>query len=151
VREEITVERRKHMPMHADTQAITLPVSSEEAFSFLAEPENLPRWAVGFARGIRREGDGWIVQTAQGEMPVRVVADAVRGTIDFHLGVAPGLEAVAYSRVVPNDSGAEYVFTQFQLPGMAYEVFTAQRVALAEELAILPILFRAQVACPVGR
>ena len=139
------------MPMHADTQTITLPISAEEAFAFLVQPENLPRWAVGFARGIRDEGDAWIVQTAQGEMPVRIAADAVRGTIDFHIGVAPGLEAVAYSRVVPNDSGAEYVFTQFQLPGMTDEVFAAQRAALAEELAILPILFRAQAACPVGR
>jgi hypothetical protein len=139
------------MPMYADTQTITLPVSAEEAFAFLAEPENLPRWAVGFARGIRREGETWIVQTAQGEMPVRVVAAAAHGTIDFHMGVAPGLEAVAYSRVVPNDPGAEYVFTQFQLPGMADEVFAAQRAALTEELAILPILFRAEQACPVGR
>ena len=139
------------MSMRADTQTITLPVNFEEAFAFLAEPENLPRWAVGFARGIRREGDDCIVQTAQGEMPIRVVADAVRGTIDFQMRVAPEFEAVAYSRVVPNDSGAEYVFTQFQLPGMADEVFAAQRAALAEEMAILPILFRAQVACPVGR
>ena len=136
--------------MHADTQTITVPVSAEEAFAFLAEPENLPRWAVGFARGIRREGEAWIVKTAQGEAPVRVVAEAAQGTIDFHMEVASGLEAVAYSRVVPNDTGAEYVFTQFQLPGMADEVFATQRAALAEELAILPILFRAQMACPVG-
>ena len=137
--------------MHADTQTTTLPVSAEDAFAFLAQPENLPRWAVGFARGIRREGDEWILQTAQGEMPVRVCADATRGTIDFHMRVARGLETIAYSRVVPNDSGAEYVFTQFQLPGMPDEIFAAQRAALAEELAILPILFRAQVACPVSR
>ena len=65
--------------------------------------------------------------------------------------VSPGVEAVAYSRVVPNEAGAEYVFTQFQLPGMADEVFAAQRTALAEELAILPILFRAQLVCPIGR
>jgi hypothetical protein len=139
------------MTMNADTQTITLPVSAEEAFAFLAEPENLPRWAVGFALGIRREADAWIVQTAQGEIPVRVVADARHGTIDFHMGVAPGVEAVAYSRVVPNEAGAEYIFTQFQLPGMADEVFAAQQTALAEELAILPILFRAQSLCPVGR
>ena len=86
-----------------------------------------------------------------GEMPVRVAADEAQGTIDFHMMVALGVEAVAYSRVVPNDSGTAYVFTQFQLPGMTDEVFAAQRAALAEELAILPILFRAQVACPVGR
>jgi len=147
----ITMEWRELITMRADTQTITLPVSAEDAFAFLAEPENLPRWAVGFARNVRREADAWIVQTAQGEMPVRVVADAAQGTIDFHMRVAPGLEAVAYSRVVPNDSGAEYVFTQFQLSGMTDDVFAAQRAALAEELAILPILFRAQLACPVGR
>ncbi len=84
-------------------------------------------------------------------MLVRVVADEVRGTIDFHMTVTPGVEAVAYSRVIPNDLGAEYVFTQFQLPGMPDEVFEGQRAALTEELAILPILFRAQAACPVGR
>jgi len=147
----IPLERRELMTMRADTQTITVAVSAEEAFAFLAEPENLPRWAVGFARGNRREGDEWIVQTAHGEMRVRVLAYAAHGTIDFHMSVASGLEAVAYSRVVPNDAGAEYVFTQFQLPGMADEVFAAQRAALAEELAILPILFQAQAACPVGR
>src|SRR5215216_7813656 len=125
------------MTMNADTQTIMLPVSAEEAFAFLAEPENLPRWAVGFGRGIRREADVWIVQTTQGEMPIRVVADARHGTIDFHMTVSPEVEAVAYSRVVPNEADAEYVFTQFQLPGMVDEVFTAQRTALAEELAIL--------------
>jgi hypothetical protein len=139
------------MLMRADTQTMTLPASAEDAFAFLAQPENLPRWAVGFARGIRREGDEWIVQTAEGELPVRIDADAARGTIDFHMRVAPGLEAVAYSRVIPNDGGAEYVFTQFQFPGMDDALFAGQRAALAEELAILPILFRAQMACPVGR
>jgi hypothetical protein len=139
------------MTMRADTQSITIPASFEEAFGFLAEPENLPKWAVGFARGIRREGDDWIVQTAQGDVTVRVVADEARGTIDFHMTVAPGVDAVAYSRLVRNGTGAEYAFTQFQSPGMSDDVFNGQREALAEELAILPILFRAQAACPVGR
>jgi hypothetical protein len=137
--------------MRADTQTITISASREAAFAFLANPENLPRWAVGFARDIRREGEDWIVQTAAGEMPIRVLADAERGTIDFAMSVAPDLEAVAYSRVLPNESGAEYVFTQFQLSGMPDEVFASQQTALAEELAILPILFRAHAACPVGR
>jgi hypothetical protein len=137
--------------MRADTQTISLAAGVEEVFAFLADPENLPHWAVGFARGIRRDVDGWVVQTSQGEVALRVVADAETGTIDFHLRPAPDVEAVAYTRVVPNDSGAEYVFTQFQTPGMPDEVFAAQRAALAEELALLPILFRARVACPAGR
>jgi hypothetical protein len=137
--------------MNADTQAITVAASRDDVVAFLADPENLPRWAVGFARGIRREGETWIVQTAQGEMPIRIIADAALGTIDFHMMVEPEIEAVAYSRVLPNDAGAEYIFTQFQVPGMPDEVFAGQRQALAEELAILPILFRAHAACPIGR
>ncbi|MGH2614443.1 MAG: SRPBCC family protein [Thermomicrobiales bacterium] len=139
------------MTMRADTQTVTISASPDEVFAFLAEPSNLPRWAVGFARAVRRDNDEWIVQTAQGEMPVRFAVDAGRGIIDFHMTVAPGVESVAYSRVVPNDSGAEYIFTQFQSPGMPDEVFAAQCAALAEELAILPILFRAHAVCPVGR
>ena len=139
------------MTMQADTQAITVPATTEEAFAFLADPANLPRWAVGFARDIRRQGDGWVVATAQGDVPLRCVADAARGTIDFHLTVAPGVEVVAASRLVPNDDGAEYIFTQFQAPGMSDEKFAKQRTALAEELALLPILFRARATCPVGR
>ena len=122
------------MTMRADTQAITFPVELREAFAFLADPENLPRWAVGFARGIRREGEDWIVQTAQGEMPVRVVADEARGTIDFHMTVAPGVEAVAYSRVIPTTRAPSTSYP-VPRPGMADEVFEAQRAALAEELA----------------
>ena len=139
------------MTMRADTQTVTIPVDHELAFAFLADPANLPRWAVGFARGIRREGNEWIVETAGGDMPIRVIADAARGVIDFAMTVAPGVEAVAYTRLLPNGEGAEYVFTQFQSPGMSDDVFASQRAALAEELAILPILFRAHAACPVGR
>jgi hypothetical protein len=138
------------MMMRSDTQTTSIPASYDEAFAFLADPRNLPRWAVGFARGIRREGNGWIVQTNQGDVPVRFVTDAQRGTIDFHMTVAPEVEAVAYSRVIPNADGAEYVFTQFQSPGMPDEVFAALRAALTEELAILPLLFRANAACPIG-
>jgi hypothetical protein len=137
--------------MRSDTKTATVPASLAAAFAFLANPENLPRWAVGFARGIRRDGDAWIVATGHGEVPIRYVTDAERGVIDFHLSPAPGVEAVAYSRLIPNGDGVEYVFTQFQTPGMPDEVFEGQQQALAEELAILPALFRAQLACDNAR
>ncbi len=45
------------MTMRSNTRAVTIPASVEEVFSFLGDPGNLPRWAVGYARGIRRDGD----------------------------------------------------------------------------------------------
>jgi uncharacterized protein YndB with AHSA1/START domain len=137
--------------MRSDTQTTTIPASYERVFAFLAKPENLPRWAVGFAREIRRDGERWLVTTGHGEVRVRYETDARLGVIDFRMEPAPGLEVVAHSRLVPNGEGVEYVFTQFQAPGQPDEVFEGQRAALADELEVLRALFRAQAACAGGR
>src|SRR2546425_6058115 len=65
-------------------------------------------------QAIRPDGDAWLVSSPQGEVRVRYRTDEALGVIDFHLSPAPGMEALAASRVLPNGDGAEYVFTQFQ-------------------------------------
>lgn len=53
--------------MRSNTQRISLSGQSAEVFAFLADPLNLPRWAVGFCRSIRRDGeDRWMVETPSG-------------------------------------------------------------------------------------
>jgi hypothetical protein len=104
---------------------------------------------VGFCRGIRQEGDRWLVRTAQGEVGIRYVTDRELGVIDFYIAPAPGVELAAYSRVLPCGKDAEYVFTQFQHPGMPDEVFASQVAALTDELHILQRLIRARAACSV--
>jgi hypothetical protein len=131
----------------SDTQAIEIEAGPADLFDFLADPENLPRWAVGFCRGIRRDGGQWLVMTAEGEVGIRYVTDRQLGVIDFYISPAPGVELAAYSRVLPNGDGAEYVFTQFQSPGMPDGVFAGQVAALTEELRILQGLIRARAAC----
>jgi len=136
--------------MRADTQTVTIPVQAAEVFRFLADPANLPKWAVGFCHTIRPDADGehWLAQTAQGEVRVRYRTDPATGVIDYHLAPAPGVELVAHSRVVPNGEGAEYVFTQFQAPGTPDAVFESQVEALREELVVLRALLKARAACP---
>lgn len=147
----MTTTKHRVATTRSDTRAVTIGAAANEVFEFVADPENLPRWAVGFCRAIRRDGgvpDRWIVTTAQGELPIRYVTDAALGVIDFYLSPAPGVEAAAFSRVVPNGEGAEYIFTQFQAPGMPDEVFEGQVHALAEELHVLRGLIGARAACP---
>jgi hypothetical protein len=134
----------------SDTQSVALDGTAEHVFDFLANPENLPRWAVGFCRSIRRDGDRWLVRTAQGELAIRYVTDRALGIVDFYLSPAPGVEAAAFSRVLPNGDRAQYVFTQFQGLGMPDEVFAGQVAALTEELQVLQHLVRARVACPTA-
>jgi len=134
--------------MRSDTQSVSVHGDAVEVFSFLADPGNLPRWAVGFCRAIRHDTErGWMVETSTGEVPIRYVTHAECGTLDFYMQVAPGVELAAYSRVVPNGDEAEYVFTQMQAPGMPDSMFDRQVSALAEELRVLQSVFRARAAC----
>lgn len=98
--------------MHSDTRTISIDASPQDVVAFVAEPRNLPRWAIGFAKSVRQDEGRWVVTTGQGEVGVTIDADEQSGTVDFRMEVGPAVEAVAYSRVLPNGDGAEYVFTQ---------------------------------------
>lgn len=132
----------------SDTQAVRLETPIEAAFAFISDAEMLPRWAVGFCRGISRGGENWIVHTATGECPLRIDADAGRGTIDFHMTPAPAVTSSAYSRLLPCDEGCEFIFTQLSMPGMPDAVFDASVAALKDELQVLRAVLRARAGCP---
>lgn len=133
--------------MKADTQAVSIEAPPSRVLDLIADPENLPRWAVGFARAVRRDGERWIVTTGGGEVGLRIRADRAAGTVDFVLEPAPGVEALAASRVIPRGAASELVFTQFQAPGMPDEAFRASVEALGHELKVLKAL--AEVQCPL--
>jgi hypothetical protein len=133
--------------MKSDTKTITVERDFQTVYEFVANPENLPTWAKGFARSIRRAGEAWIIETPHGEhLNIRYVTDAEFGIVDFCISPAPGVEFVVPSRVVPNGTGAEYIFTQFQLANMSDAVFEGQVRTLTQELAILKNTL--EVACP---
>jgi hypothetical protein len=134
--------------MRADTKTVAIHAPRHSVIEFLANPENLPRWAIGFARSVRRDGERWFVTTqGGGEIAVRVAADAALGVIDFYMSPAPGVEGMAASRVVPRGDGVEYVFTQVQMPGMTDDAFAKSAEAVAHELAVLKALL--EVDCPL--
>lgn len=132
--------------MRADTQTISIDAAPERVLNYLSDPWNLPRWAVGFAKAVRRSADGWVVETGAGAMDLRIEADARTGTVDYRMTPAPGLCVVAASRVVARGSGSEYVFTQFQEPGMPDEAFSRSVKTLKHELSVLKALL--EVECP---
>ena len=132
--------------MRAAAQTISIHASADRVVDFLGDPQNLPRWAVGFAKSVKRDGDRWIVSTAQGEVPIHIVTDRRLGVVDFHMSPAPGKEEIAASRVVPHGDGAEYVFTQFQEVDMPDDVFAKNVQALAHELTVLKALL--EIECP---
>ena len=133
--------------MRAHTNTISVHATRQAAVEFLSNPENLPRWAVGFAKSVRNAGGQWKVLTGAGEVGVRIEAEPALGVVDFYVSPAPGVEGLAASRVIPNGSGIEYVFTQFQAPDMPDDVFEKNIKALAHELTVLKA--QLEIECPL--
>lgn len=133
--------------MRANTQTVSIDMEPEAVRAFLAEPGNLPRWAVGFAKSVRRGPDGWLVTTAGGEVPIEVVTVPGAGTVDFKMMPAPGVVALAACRALPCGAGTEVVFTQFQAPAMPDGVFEKNIAAVAHELRVLKAVL--EVQCPL--
>jgi len=133
--------------MRADTQTISINAPPDEVLTYLKAPENLPRWAVGFAKAVRPDGDEWIVETRGGAMRLRIRADAETGVVDFHMTPAPGVEVLAASRVIARGFGSEYVFTQFQAPDMSDDAFAKSVRTVRHELTVLKALL--EVECPL--
>lgn len=130
--------------MKAHTETITIQADPTMVHRFVAKVENLPQWAVVFCQKIRREGANWIVTTPGGDLTIRYDADSKTGVVDMYTSAARGAEDAAYSRVIPNGNGSEYVFTFFQAPDIADEDFARQSAALKNELGVLKGLLEAQ-------
>ncbi len=133
--------------MSADTQTISIEAPPERVVTFLEDPANLSRWAVGFVKAVRQTESGWTVRTGSAEMGIRIDADHRRGTVDFRMLPAPGVEILAPSRVVPRGAGSEFIFTQFQAPDMSDQAFASSIETVKHELSVLKALL--EVECPL--
>ena len=116
----------------AETRSISIEAAPQSVFTFVADPYNLPQWAPGFASAVRPDGDRWIVTSGGTELAIAIVADEQHGTIDMLGG--PDLNVGAFSRVVPNATGSEYLFTLFFPEGTPTEAITAQMEVVDGEL-----------------
>lgn len=136
--------------MRTHTTSIEIAASARDAFTFVADGEKLPVWAIGFAKAIEaRSDDTWLVTLASGDqVPMRIGSDRAAGTVDFVMQPAPDVEATAaHSRVVPRAGGSLYTFSMHQAPDMDDGVFDAQVAELERELTVLKA--HLETACPL--
>ncbi|EDY80393.1 glyoxalase family protein [Verrucomicrobiia bacterium DG1235] len=122
------------------TVTITVSASVDEVFSFLANPEALPLWAVSFCKSIREEAGRWIVSTGQGELAFAIEADRASGCIDMLAG--PTLETVESFpiRVFKADNGqtaASFTMFKSQRPDMTDTLFEMHYRGLVKEVGTL--------------
>ena len=131
-----------------DTQTIEIASDPTRVQAFMTDGANLPRWAIGFAKDAKLDGDQWIVTTGAGDrIPTVIVTNATAGTVDFVMSPAHHITVTAWSRAVAMSRGTLFTFTQAQPDGMPDEVFAGQVRAVSHELVALKALL--EVECPL--
>lgn len=119
------------------TLEVTIGRAFEEAYRFLAEPANFPRWASGLASGLERVGDGWVAVTPEGRAEVRFTAPNPHGVLDHTVRFPDGRTVEIPMRLIANGDGATLLFTLFRQPGMSEAQFAADADWARRDLATL--------------
>lgn len=120
--------------MRSETVTTVLPAPKGEVFAYLAEIENLPRWATEFARELKVENGRHKVVNGLGEFFFAIEADEATGVIDMRAGPTESEMALFPTRVVELPDGrSAFTFTMFQGPGSSDELFESQHASLVRE------------------
>jgi hypothetical protein len=126
------------------SETVTTIVSAprEKVFAYMAEVENLPKWATEFARELKREGDDYKVVNGLGEFYFQIRADATTGVIDMFAGQSKDQMAIFPTRAVSLPGGCTaYSFTMFQPQDMPDGLFESQYRSLQREFANIEAAF----------
>ena len=128
--------------MRSETVTIVLPARREAVFAYMANIENLPKWATEFARELKRENGDYKVVNNLGEFYFEIHADEDTGVIDMLAGPSKDELAIFPTRAVElPGGGTAYTFTMFQGPGMPDELFESQYESLRREFDNIRAVF----------
>src|SRR3989338_7448170 len=119
------------------TLNITIACSPRKVYEFVSNPENLPRWAAGLGKSVRKSDAGWVVDTPQGPAQIRFAEKNDFGVLDHYVILASGVEVYVPMRVVSNGSGSEVIFTLFKTPEMSDKQFAEDAGMVERDLKTL--------------
>jgi hypothetical protein len=116
----------------AETRSISIAAPPAAVLALVADPLRLPEWAPAFARAVQPDGDDWLIDTGEGQTRITVRVSAEHGTVDLLRATDP--TRGAFSRVVHNHDGSEYLFTLFFPDGTADTAIARQMATVEGEL-----------------
>lgn len=109
----------------------TICASRSIVFNFLADVENLSKWAPGFAERIELRHNGWWAYTLRGEIFVELDVDDRTGVIDLRMGQSGTQVETLPVRVLPLSPRKTLVYVVLlQSEGQSPEQYELQYQAL---------------------
>ncbi|TXT25971.1 MAG: hypothetical protein FD131_4430 [Rhodocyclaceae bacterium] len=121
----------------ARTLSVSIRCDPKAVCAFVSDGANLPRWATAFCQSATPAKDGWLVETPQGPVTIRLAGQNPFGVVDHDVVPASGPAVHVPMRIVPNGSGSEVLFTLFRTPEMSDERFAEDLRLVEQDLATL--------------
>lgn len=129
----------------AHTVSVGIAADPKAIYAYASDPANLPSWAPGMVKSIRKVGAKWVAQTPLGEVTFRFAAANELGVLD-HDVEAGGRTFHNPMRVVPNGDGGEVLFTLVQLPEVTDQQFQQDMDTVRADLNKLRTLLEHQAS-----
>jgi hypothetical protein len=113
--------------MTRETRCVSVRINrpAADAYEFLCQPENFPKWASGLGAALRRDGAEWIVETPEGRASVRFSERNSYGVLDHQVNLPGAAPIYVPLRLVANGDACDLVLTIFRRPGVSDAQFTA--------------------------
>jgi hypothetical protein len=96
--------------------SVSIEREPEAVYAFTSNPENLPQWASGLGKGVKRAGEDWEVKTEQGTVGLRFTPHNGYGVLDHTVVLSDGTEVYVPMRMMPNGKGSEVMLVLFRQP-----------------------------------
>lgn len=119
------------------TLSVTIACHPRKVYEFVSNPENLPQWAAGLCKSVKKSDTGWIADTLQEQVQIRFAEKNDFGVLDHYVKPTSGVEIYVPMRVVPNGSGSEVIFTLFKTPNMSDKQFAEDAGMVERDLKTL--------------
>jgi uncharacterized protein YndB with AHSA1/START domain len=116
----------------AETRSISIAAPPAAVLALVGDPRRLPEWAPAFARGVEPDGDDWLIDTGEGHARITVRVSPQHGIVDLLSATDP--TRGAFSRVVHNRDGSEFLFTLVFPDGTAETAIARQMATVEDEL-----------------
>jgi hypothetical protein len=121
--------------MNIRTLSAIVCAPRDTVFNFLADIENLPRWAPSLCERLYLAHGRWMALSPQGEQQLDLEANNGAGVIDLRAGPSPGQMALLPMRVVPQTKASSLISITFvQAPEWPAGIMQCDAGTLSREL-----------------
>tara|TARA_R110000868_G_scaffold335954_8_gene596850 strand:+ start:3901 stop:4734 length:834 start_codon:yes stop_codon:yes gene_type:complete len=119
-------------------KSIAIKCKSADAFAFLVDAQNWPRWAVHGVKSVRPGAGGfWDMETSNGPGQLKVDGNAASGIVDTTFVDGQSNRWTVPGRVVDAGGGAVVVMVFTKPASMTDDQFKQDMKLIEEELAVL--------------